>query len=103
MLLPHMADNVAVRQAEARRRIASNLKILRGKQGMSQEELGDRAGLHRTQVSVIERGQSNVMVDTLVALAVALGVDAIELLVESDEVPVRLLGGRKKKGDVSPD
>jgi transcriptional regulator with XRE-family HTH domain len=98
MLLPHMADNIAVRQAEVRRRIASNLKILRGKQGMSQEKLADRAGLHRTQLSVIERGQSNVMVDTLVALAEALGVNAIELLVESNEVPVRLLGGRKKKG-----
>jgi transcriptional regulator with XRE-family HTH domain len=100
MLLPHMADNVGARQAEVRRRIASNLKILRGKQGMSQEKLADRAGLHRTQLSVIERGQSNVMVDTVVALAEALGVDAVELLVETDEVPVRLMGGRKKKSDI---
>ncbi|WP_284504126.1 helix-turn-helix transcriptional regulator [Caballeronia sp. ATUFL_F2_KS9A] len=98
-----MAENVGARQTEVRGRIASNLKVLRGKRGMSQEKLADRAGLHRTQLSVIERGQSNVMVDTLVALAEALGVDAVELLVESNEVPIRLEAGRKRKQQVSPE
>ncbi|RQV65883.1 XRE family transcriptional regulator [Burkholderia cenocepacia] len=100
MLLPHMAENVDARQAEVRRRIANNLKLLRGNRGMSQEKLADRAGLHRTQVSAIERGRSNVMVDTLVSLATALGVDAIDLLVERHEVPMPLKGGRRKKSEL---
>ncbi|CAE6695691.1 helix-turn-helix transcriptional regulator [Paraburkholderia nemoris] len=97
MLLPHMAKSIDARQAETRRRIANNLRLFRGKQGMSQEQLADRAGLHRTQISAIERGKSNVMVDTLVALAVVLEVEEIELFAERDEVPMRLKGGRKKK------
>ncbi|RQZ99005.1 helix-turn-helix domain-containing protein [Burkholderia cepacia] len=97
MLLPHMAENIDARRAEVRGRIANNLKLFRGKQGMSQEKLADRAGLHRTQLSSIERGRSNVMVDTLVALATALGVDAVELLVERNEKPMPLEGGRKRR------
>ncbi|OJA71631.1 hypothetical protein BGV72_30370 [Burkholderia ubonensis] len=97
-----MAENVGARQSEVRGRIASNLKVLRGKRGMSQEKLADRAGLHRTQLSAIERGRSNVMVDTLVALAEALDVDAVELLVERDEEPIRLEAGRKRKVQASP-
>ncbi|WP_368506533.1 helix-turn-helix transcriptional regulator [Burkholderia cepacia] len=100
MLLPHMAENVDARQAEVRGRIANNLKLLRGNRGMSQEKLADRAGLHRTQVSAIERGRSNVMVDTLVSLAAALGVDAIDLLVERHEEPMPLKGGRRKKAEL---
>lgn len=102
MLLPHMAENSDARQAEVRRRIANNLKLLRGSRGMSQEKLADHAGLHRTQVSAIERGRSNVMVDTLVSLAAALGVDTIDLLVERHEEPVPIKGGRRKKSELPP-
>ncbi|HVW51581.1 MAG TPA: helix-turn-helix transcriptional regulator [Trinickia sp.] len=92
-----MAENINTRQSKVRGRIANNLKLLRGKQGMSQEKLADRAGLHRTQLGAIEQGRSNVMVDTLVALAEALGVDTVELFAETDEQPKRLEVGRKKK------
>ena len=101
MLQPHMAESIDARQAEVRWRIANNIKLLRGKHGMSQEALADRAGLHRTQISAIERGKSNVMVDTLVALATVLGIDAIELLVERDEAPTPLKGGRKPARDAA--
>lgn len=97
-----MAENSDARQAEVRRRIANNLKLLRGSRGMSQEKLADHAGLHRTQVSAIERGRSNVMVDTLVSLAAALGVDTIDLLVERHEEPVPIKGGRRKKSELPP-
>ncbi len=92
-----MAESIDARQVEVRRRIANNLKLFRGKHGMSQEALADRAGLHRTQISAIERGKSNVMVDTLVALATVIGVDTVELLIARDEMPVRLKSGRKGK------
>lgn len=40
--------------------------------GISQEELAHRAGLHRTYISLLERGQRNPSLSVLVALARAL-------------------------------
>jgi transcriptional regulator with XRE-family HTH domain len=95
MLLRHMADNINVRRVAARERLATNLKLFRGKLGMSQETLADRAGLHRTKPSEIERGLANVTLDTLVSLAEALGVDIGQLLAAHDESPTPLKSGRK--------
>jgi transcriptional regulator with XRE-family HTH domain len=46
---------------------------------MSQEDLADAAGVHRTYVSSLERGLRNVGLDNVFALADALGVDPSEL------------------------
>ncbi|WP_322050549.1 helix-turn-helix domain-containing protein [Paraburkholderia bannensis] len=95
-----MAENISPRQALLRARIAKNLKFFRGKLGMSQELLADRAGLHRTHVGLIEKGQTSARTDTLVVLAEALGVDELELLAERDEaLPPALKRGRKKKSE----
>jgi len=63
-----------------RRILADNLRRLRRTAGISQEELGDRAGLHRTYISSIERAGRNVTLDNLFVLARALGVSAAELV-----------------------
>jgi len=47
---------------------------------MSQEDLAHTAGLHRTYVSSLERGQRNVGLDNIVALARALEVTTSKLL-----------------------
>jgi len=57
-----------------------NLKRVRSAAGLSQEELAARAGLHRTYVSSVERGQRNVSIDNIFALAAALKCDPRELL-----------------------
>lgn len=59
---------------------ASNLKRLRQDSGLSQEALADEAGLHRTYVSSVERGQRNISIDNIFALAGALDCDPRELL-----------------------
>lgn len=51
------------------------LKELRQQQGLSQEELAFRAGLHRTYVGGIERGERNLTLKNIQRLADALGVD----------------------------
>ena len=45
--------------AAIKQRIAANVRRLRTAQGLSQEELGHRAGLDRTYVSQIERAVKN--------------------------------------------
>jgi transcriptional regulator with XRE-family HTH domain len=52
----------------------------RQKKGWSQEELAYRANLHRTYVGSIERGERNVALENIVALADVLGMKAFELL-----------------------
>lgn len=48
------------------------VRHLRQRQGLSQEELGERADLHRTYISMMERGIKSPTVVTLVDLARAL-------------------------------
>jgi transcriptional regulator with XRE-family HTH domain len=65
---------------DIRRRLAANLKRLRLAQGWSQEELADRAGLHRTYVSGVERGVRNPTVTVLEKIAKALDSAAAALV-----------------------
>lgn len=56
------------------RRFGANLRQLRRQAELSQEEVGARASLHRTEIGLLERGARVPRIDTLVKLAVALGV-----------------------------
>lgn len=64
----------------ARMRFARLLKNERLAKGISQEVLAELAGLHRTYVGSVERGERNIAVDNMEALANALGLDVSELL-----------------------
>jgi len=48
------------------------IRGLRGRAGLSQEELAARSGLHRTYISILERGKRSPTLDTIAALAHAL-------------------------------
>ena len=63
--------------------IAANVGRLRRAKGISQEELAEIAGYHRTYVGMIERGERNITITTLEALAVSLGVEPRDLLDKS--------------------
>ena len=65
---------------DIRQRLASNLRRLRLDRGWSQEEFADRAGIHRTYVSDIERGARNPTITVVERLAEGLGVTASELI-----------------------
>ena len=68
-----------------RQRLGKAIKRLRAKSGYSQEVLADRAKLHRTTMSEIERGVSNVSVDIAERVAKALGVSLSQLFAEADK------------------
>ncbi len=57
-----------------------NLSRCRQRADMSQEELGIRASLHRTEISQLERGLRVARIDTLVKLAGALSVPPSALI-----------------------
>lgn len=62
--------------------IGANVGRLRRAKGISQEELAGISGYHRTYVGMIERGERNITVTTLEALAGALGVEPHRLLLK---------------------
>lgn len=69
-----------VKATPTRKKLGEKLRRLRKKQGLSQEELGFKANLHRTYIGSIERGEQNVSVDNIHKIAKALKVSPKELL-----------------------
>ena len=65
---------------KARNIFARNLKKIRTEHGLSQEELADIAGLHRTYVGSVERGERNISIDNMERLATALNIQVQDLL-----------------------
>jgi transcriptional regulator with XRE-family HTH domain len=64
---------------EPRDRFAVNLRRARQKKQISQEELGFRCELHRTEISLLERGGREPRLGTIVKLAGALGMTPEDL------------------------
>lgn len=69
-----------IRSEEVAVRFGRNLFRCRRRAAMSQEELGDRASLHRTEIGMLEQGTRLARVDTLMKLVGALEVSPTELL-----------------------
>lgn len=63
-----------------RRHLGKKIRLIRNKQGISQEELGFKANLHRTYIGSIERGEQNISIDNIHKIAKALKVNPKELL-----------------------
>ncbi|HWB68967.1 MAG TPA: helix-turn-helix transcriptional regulator [Solirubrobacterales bacterium] len=82
-------------------RFGENLARLRREAGLTQEELAARAAVHRTQVGLLETGQRQPRIDTLVKLAGALSVDSCALLEGIVWVPPATDTGRFEVSDKS--
>ena len=67
--------------------LAFNLRRLRVKKSLSQEDLALECGLDRTYVSAVERCRWNVSLSNLKKFADALGCEAWQLLTLSDDLP----------------
>ena len=56
------------------------VRELREKKAISQEALADIAGVHRTYMGTVERGETNISLENIVRIARALKVHPKELL-----------------------
>lgn len=84
------------RMGRARKALARRLRVLRSMRGWTQEALADISGLHRTYVSLIERGECNVGIDNIERLADAFDVGLAELFGTTEPVsPERARRKRK--------
>ena len=59
---------------------AANLRRERTRRGYSQERLAELCELHRTEISLLERGGREPRLGTIVRLARALGIKVADLL-----------------------
>ena len=68
-----------------RRRLGARIRELRLKREWSQEELADRANLHRNFIGAAERGEQNLTLASLIKLSKTLGVKVVDLVRGIDE------------------
>lgn len=65
--------------------LAENIKTYRKEKGLSQEELAEQCGLHRTYIGSVERHERNVTLSTLEVLSQTLGATVPELLTNREK------------------
>lgn len=61
-------------------RFGSRVREKRKQLGLSQEELADKAGLHRTYIGMIERAEKNITLRNIAKISAALGTPIGELV-----------------------
>jgi transcriptional regulator with XRE-family HTH domain len=64
--------------------VGRNIRRLRRERGLSQEDLADEIGVHRTYMGGVERGERNLTLRSLERLAERLGVSPLSLLADPD-------------------
>ena len=67
------------------KQFGKRVRFLRLQRDMSQESLAARAGIHRTYMGAVERGERNISLKNIVRLASALGVHPRELFSDPEK------------------
>ncbi|MCR4651553.1 MAG: helix-turn-helix domain-containing protein [Lachnospiraceae bacterium] len=73
MLPEELAEVVEYQQEKVRNDLIRDLIRLRKERRITQEELALRTGIARSNISRIEKGTYNITLDTLVKIAVGIG------------------------------
>jgi len=71
---------VARVQGDLQRALGENLRTLRVRRGMSQEDFAEFLGVHRTYMGGVERGERNLTLRSVEKLAERLDVAPVSLL-----------------------
>ena len=62
---------------------AYNVKKYRNKMGLSQESFAEKAGLHRTYISALEREKRSIALENVQKIADALGIETYLLFIDN--------------------
>jgi CheY-like chemotaxis protein/DNA-binding Xre family transcriptional regulator len=92
-------SKVFVQMFDVKKSFGSSVKTWRGRLGISQEELAERAGLHRTYISDIERGARNISLHNIDKLAAALEISVSTLFAYDRELPEAKLAANRLNPD----
>jgi len=65
---------------DIQKQLGATVRKLRRKRNLTQDVFAERSGLHRAHVGEIERGESNVTIQTLKTIADTLGVKIVDLV-----------------------
>ncbi len=69
-----------------RKELGKKIRFLRKERRLTQEELGERAGLSYKFIGEVERGAVNISLDSIVKISNALGVKPMELFVSGETI-----------------
>jgi Helix-turn-helix. len=67
-------------EGELQRIVGANIRHLRRRRGMSQEQFADMVGVHRTYLGGVERGERNLSLQSVERIAEGADVSPFELL-----------------------
>ncbi len=67
---------------EVLNKFGKEVRRLRKEKGLSQQQLADRAGLHRTYIGMIERAEKNITLLSVERITIALNVKIKDLFCE---------------------
>jgi transcriptional regulator with XRE-family HTH domain len=67
-------------EGDLQRRVGHNLRRYREDRGLSQEQLAECVGVHRTYMGGVERGERNLTLKSVERIAERVGVDPLDLL-----------------------
>ena len=74
-----------VNDAELSAALAEEIRCVRIRQGISQEELAFRADLHRTYISLVERAKKSLTIESFSRIASALNIRPSSLLASAEK------------------
>ncbi len=66
------------------KRFGNRVRAFREQSGMSQEALAAKAGIHRTYMGSVERGERNICLKNILRIAEALGIHPRDLLEDAE-------------------
>ena len=77
-------DIMTIKIDEIDKKVGMNIRLERVKRSISQEGLADMAGLARSTMGIVERGEQSPSIQTLTKIANALNIDLYKLFIFED-------------------
>ena len=81
---PIIMVDMTIKLDEIDKKIGMNIRLERTKRSISQEGLADMAGIARSTMGIVERGEQSPSIQTIAKVANALNIDIHKLFIIND-------------------